>query len=172
MSKYPVSKSDYENFRSVVEEIIKDFKKRPITENRFYKNDHDQYDNETENLRAYAFFLKEIYSFRFPSLIIGYAKRQGLQWINDFLQSKKYESLFRTLKYKREYDSPYYTKLLFKERQLPIKDNQTDSSNSLFSVPILEVKRKSDNIELRVVERIEIEKALKLLISYVNSRSY
>jgi len=170
MSKYPVSKSDYENFRSVVEEIIKDFKKRPTTENRFYKNDLDQYDDETENLHAYAFFLQEIYSFRFPSLIIGYAKRQGLQWINDFLQRKEYESLFRTLKYKRKYDSPDYTKLLFKERQMPIKDTQIDSSNSLFSVPILEVKFESDNVEVRVVERIEIETALELIISYGNSR--
>ena len=171
MPKHPVSKSDYENFRNVIEEIIKDFKKRPIRENRFYKIALDEYDDETIDLHAYAFFLQEVYSFRFPSLIIGYAKRQGLQWINDVLQSKEHEPLFRTLKNRRKYDSPEYTELLFRESELPIEENQGNSLNSRYSVPILDVKRKGGHIEICVVERVEIEKALESLISYANTRA-
>jgi hypothetical protein len=167
MSKYPVSKSDYENFRNVAEEIIKDFKKRPVSENRFYKKSYE-YDDEISDSHAYALFLREIYSFRFPSLIIGYAKRQGLQWVNEVLQSRERESLLKMLKQKREYDSLEYTNLLFKEKALSIKENQNGSSFS-FSVPILNIEKKDESIDLGIVERVEIEKALQSLISYVDS---
>ena len=158
-----MSKSDYENFRNVVEEIIKHFEKQPINKNRFYQRSLDKYAGEAIDLHAFAFFLQEVYSFRFILIIVGYAKRHRLQWINDYLQSGQHETLYRKLEMAGRYDTSEFTNLLLGESS-PNK-GQKGSLRSSLSIPILNVKRKDGYIEIHVVERPEIEKAIKSLVN-------
>lgn len=116
------------------------------------------------------FFFQEVYSFRFIIIIVGYAKRQELQWINDYLQSRQHETLYETLETVGRFDAPEFTDLLLGETDKisPEKDRRSSLRSSM-SIPILNVKKKDDFTEIHVVERPKIEKALKSLINYTNA---
>ncbi len=160
-----MSKSDYDNFRNVVEEIIKQFEKRPVKENRFYQRSIDKYAGEAIDLHAYAFFLQEVYSFRFILIIVGYIKRHRLEWINDYLQRGPHETIYRKLEMLGRYDAPEFTNLLL-EIDCARDKGQKGALRSSLSIPLLNVKRKDGYIEIHVVERPEIEKGFKSIINY------
>ena len=164
--KYPVSRSDYETFRNVTEVLIKQFQKHPRENNRFYEAAVRRFGEEADETHTFALFVQEIYSFRYISVITGYARRNGLVWTNNYVREIPGISILVERMKQRGRCDPEFTHLFFTETDTPSLD-----AKPLATIPILECAEKDHRIEIGIVERKKIEIALEILMNHKQTRS-
>ena len=164
--KYPVSKSDYETFRNVVEILIEQFQQDPRENNRFYETSVKRFGEGADETHAFALFVQEVYSFRYISVITGYARRNGLAWRNKYVREIPGISILVERMKQRGRCDPEFTHLFFTETDTPSLD-----AKPLATIPILECAEKDRRIQIGIVERKKIEKALDVLMTYNQTRS-
>ena len=159
--KYPVSKSDYETFRSVVEVLIEEFQQYPRDNNRFYETAVKRFGERPDVNHAFALFLQEVYSFRYISVITGYAKRNGLAWRNSYIREIQCFGMLVERIRERGRCDPEFTHLSFAKT-----DTASLRVKPFATIPILECTEKDGQIEIGIVERKKIETSLDMLMSY------
>jgi hypothetical protein len=164
--KYPVSKSDYETFRNVVEVLIEQFQQHPRENNRFHETAVKRFGEGADETHAFALFVQEVYSFRYISVITGYARRTGLVWTNNYLRVVPGISILVERMKQRGRCDPEFSHLFF------TKTNTASlGAKPLAIIPILECAEKDRRIEIGIVERKKIEIALEILMNHKQSRS-
>ena len=163
--KYPVSKSDYETFRNVVEVLIEQFQQHPRENNRFFETAIKRFGEGADETHAFALFVQEVYSFRYISVITGYARRNGLAWRNNYVREIPGISILVERMKQRGRCDPEFTHLFFTKTDTASLDTKT-----LAVIPILECAEKDRWIEIGIVERKKIEIALEILMSHKQAR--
>jgi hypothetical protein len=159
--KYPVSKSDYETFRSVVEVLIEQFQQHSRENNRFYETAVKRFGEGADETHAFALFVQEVYSFRYISVITGYARRNGLVWTNNYLRAVPGISILVERMKQRGRCDPEFSHLFFTKT-----DTASLGAKPLAIIPILECAEKDRRIEIGIVERKKIEIALEILMNH------
>lgn len=158
--KYPVSISDYETFRSVVEVLIEQFRQHP-RDNRFYETAVKRYGERADANHAFALFLQEVYSFRYISVMTGYAKRNRLAWRNGYIRETECFGILVERIRERGRCDPEFTHLCFVKT-----DADALTAKPFATIPILECTEIDGHIEIGIVERKKIETSLEMLMSY------
>lgn len=159
--KYPVSKSDYETFRNVTEVLVEQFQQHPREHNRFYEAAVKRFGEGADENHAFALFVQEVYSFRYISVITGYARRNGLTWTNKCVRGIPDINVLAGRIRQRGRCDQEFTRLLFTKT-----DTASSNAKPLAAIPILECAEKDHQIEIGIVERKEIEKALDILMTH------
>ena len=163
--KYPVSKSDYETFRNVVEVLIEQFQQHPGEKIRFYETAVKRFGEGADETHAFALFIQEVYSFRYISVITGYARRNGMAWRNNYVREiPRIGILIERIKQRGRCD-PEFTRLFFIKT-----DTASLGAKPLAIIPILECAEKDRRIEIEIVERKKIEIALEILMNHKQAR--
>jgi len=164
--KYPISKSDYETFRSVTEVLVEQFQQHPREHNRFYEAAVKRFGEGADETHTFALFVQEVYSFRYISVITGYARRNGFVWTNNYVREVPGISILVERMKQRGRCDPEFTHLFFTKT-----DTASFGAKPLVIVPILECAEKDRRIQIGIVERKKIEKALDVLMTYNQTRS-
>ena len=164
--KYPVSKSDYETFRSVTEVLIKQFQQHPREHDRFYEAAVKRFGEGADETHTFALFVQEVYSFRYISVITGYARRNGFVWTNNYVREVPGISILVERMKQRGRCDPEFTHLFFTKT-----DTSSLGANPPAIIPILECAEKDHQVEIGIVERKKIEIALEILMNHKQSRS-
>jgi hypothetical protein len=159
--KYPVSKSDYETFRNVTEVLVEQFQQHPREHNRFYEAAVKRFGEGADETHAFALFVQEVYSFRYISVITGYAKRNGLAWRNSYIREIQCFGMLVERIRERGRCDPEFTHLFFAKT-----DAASLRVKPFATIPILECTEKDGQIEIGIVERKKIETSLDMLMSY------
>jgi hypothetical protein len=163
--KYPVSKSDYETFRNVTEVLIDQFQQHPRDNNRFYETAVKRFGEGADETHMFALFVQEAYSFRYISVITGYARRNGLAWTNSYVREiPSISMLVERIKQRGRCD-PEFTHLFFTKT-----DTASLGAKPLVIIPILECAQKDRRIEIGIVQRKKIEVALEILMNHKQTR--
>jgi len=96
----------------------------------------------------------------------GYARRNGLTWTNKCVRGIPDINVLAGRIRQRGRCDQEFTRLLFTKT-----DTASSNAKPLAAIPILECVEKDHQIEIGIVERKEIEKALDVLMTHNQTRS-